>query len=296
MNAAIQATVPQNKKPVTLIAYILLFLVSVWFVYWIVLIGTENHPGLSWIYQDWRLYFRPAALELLAGRSPYIPGFYNLPWALLPLLPLVALPVELGSAIIFVANLFSYIYVAHKLGARLFAIIIFLITIYPILNSLNCNIDGLIALGFILPPQIGLFFILVKPQIGLPIAIFWLVETLRGGGISLAARRFAPVTIAFLLSFALFGFWPLSSSGAIDAIWNSSIWPHGILIGLALLGWSIILRRKELSISAGPYLSPYLAPQSWAFAWLGILPFIPSIPDIWQAIRKTAHYLAQLIA
>src|SRR5690606_38971700 len=74
------------------------------------------------------------------------------------------------------------------------------------------NIDWLPLVGFVLPPQIGLFFILIKPQMGLAVALFWLVEAWREGGLREVIRVFGPVGAALALSLALYGLWPLRSS------------------------------------------------------------------------------------
>ena len=151
---------------------------------------------------DWNTTFRPATLELLAGRTPYrIRGFYNAPWLLIPLVPLAALPPQLSRAVLFVVTLVVYGYVAVRLGARPAALVAFLLS-YPMFRCVAYGqIDWLVSLGFILPPQIGLFFALAKPQIGLAPAVFWLTEAWRTGGIWEVVRVFGPVLLGFGLSY-----------------------------------------------------------------------------------------------
>lgn len=56
--------------------------------------------------EDWEIFYLPAAQQILAGQSPYqIPGFFNPPWILLPLLPLALLPAKVGSVVIFCSGL-----------------------------------------------------------------------------------------------------------------------------------------------------------------------------------------------
>jgi hypothetical protein len=223
--------------------------------------------------RDWHVDFRPAALEMLALRTPYsVPTFYNPPWALIPLLPLALLPAHLGYSILFVLGMFGFSYLAHRLGAKLL-ILIFVILSYPLLFSLvHGQIEWLVLIGLILPPQIGLFFILIKPQIGAVIALFWLVEAWRNGGFILVFKTFLPVSIAFLLSFSIFGFWFFNVENVSSWQWNASLWPQSIPFGVAILYIAIRTRNIRLAMIASPLLSPYVGPHSWSIALLGLLP------------------------
>ena len=79
-----------------------------------VIVASFYSPGYDWI-----LWFRPACLEMIAGRSPYdLSGFYNPPWVLLPMMPLAFLPERAGVVVMTAAYLLSMIYVATRLGAQ----------------------------------------------------------------------------------------------------------------------------------------------------------------------------------
>lgn len=222
---------------------------------------------------DWEHYFRPAARELLAGRSPYnIGGFYNPPWVMALFMPLALLPERIGGGFIVIASLVAYAYIANRLGAGKLATIALLLSMPVVFDMHATNINWLVALGFVMPPQIGLFFVLAKPQVGAAVALFWLVEAYRDGGIHKVITTFAPVGIALALSVAIFGpFWSGSDS-VIDAGWNASIWPAGIPIGLVLLWKSIKLREMRYAMVASPFLSPYVAGHSWSIVLVGLLP------------------------
>jgi len=226
------------------------------------------HQGMDWI--D---YFRPAALEMLAGRSPYtVEGFVNPPWLLIPLLPIALLPEKVGGAVMFVLLLGAFGYTAYRLKAKPLAMLAIILSA-PVVYSLRyAQTDGLAALGFVLPPQIGLFFVLAKPQAGLAVALFWLVEAWREGGVKRVARTFAPVTLAYLLSFAIYGIWLTRGMGSIGLDCNISFWPTSLPIGLILLVHALRHRRFHTSIIAGPFFSPYLAIHSWSTALLGLAP------------------------
>ncbi len=221
---------------------------------------------------DWETAFRPAARTLLAFRSPYdVEGYFNAPWALLPLIPLAVLPDALGRAALLVVSLLGYAYVAYRLGAGRLALIAFLIS-PPVLHGLlNANLDWLAMLGFLMPPPIGLFFVAVKPQIGVAVAIFWLADSWREGGLREAVRVFAPVTVTTLLSFALFGFWPLRFGREVSLWWNASLWPLSLPVGLALVVAAVRTRDLRPAMAASPCLSPYVLLHSWVGALAAII-------------------------
>jgi len=224
---------------------------------------------------DWHLAFRPAAQEILRGHSPYnISGFFNPPWTLIPLMPLALLPESLGRAFFLLMNLMIFVYVAYRLGASATTMLFFLLS-PPVLHSLlNGNIDAFVVLGFVLPPPVGLFFLSIKPQIGAGVALFWFVEAWRTGKLSGVLKTFAPVTIAWLASFLLYGWWIGGWGQEVDLWWNASMWPLSIPLGLVLLVASIRKRRKEFAMAAAPCLSPYVL----LHAWVGALASLMTLP------------------
>lgn len=221
---------------------------------------------------DWRSAFRPAAQEMLLHGNPYrAEGFFNPPWAVLPMLPLAFLPERVGSAVMFVMGLAGFAYAAYRLGAEPLVLGAFLIS-PPVMHTLlNGNIDWLPLIGFVLPPQIGLFFVLVKPQMGAAVAAFWLVEAWREGGWREAVRVFWPVSVATALSLLLYGLWPLRSGQEVGLWWNASLWPASIPVGLALLVAAVRQRRIEFAMGAAPCLSPYVLLHAWSGALAAVL-------------------------
>ena len=230
-------------------------------------------PGI-----DWHGAFIPATKELIAGRSPFdVYGYYNAPWVLIPFIPLIFLPEPLSRAIIAFATLVSYGYTAYRLGAKLPAFALILISPPVMHNVLTGNVDWLVVLGFIMPPQIGLFFLAIKPQIGSAVALFWLVETWRLKGFKEVIKIFAPVTIALIFTFILYGFWPVHFQEFSTFTWNASLWPMSIPVGLALIAASLRKRRIHYAIGASPCLTPYLTLHSWSSALLALAPSLPEL-------------------
>jgi hypothetical protein len=228
---------------------------------------------------DWHTVFRPAARALLRLESPYsIDGYLNPPWAVLPLIPLAALPENIGYAILILFSLASFSYTAYRLGARPSIIVILLLS-PPVLHCLlNGNIDALTVIGFVLPPQVGLFFVLIKPQIGIAIAIYWLIEAWREGGIRQVLRTFGPISVVVIISFLVYGFWPLRFAQEIHLWWNASLWPASIPIGIALLARALHRRQEKFAIAASPFLSPYVL----LHAWVGVL--LAFISHVWVTV------------
>jgi hypothetical protein len=110
----------QNLAALLLIALVLVILVTA--------MAYLLSPGV-----DWQYGFRPAVYAIRSGHSPYnlkgcadpaveSVGFFNAPWALLPLIPLARLPVKVGYAVLVIISLASFGWVVHRLGAKPVAI------------------------------------------------------------------------------------------------------------------------------------------------------------------------------
>jgi len=221
---------------------------------------------------DWHDTFRPAGRELLCARNPYkIEGFFYATWALLPIMPIAALPENVGRAVFLLVSVLAFGFTACRLGARPVALLAFLLS-PPVLRCLlNANIDWMPLLGFVLPPQIGLFLVVIKPQVGFAVGLFWLVEAWRAGGLRRVVRVFWPVTAGLLLSFVVFGFWPLRFGRTLTFWWNASLWPMSIPVGLALLVAAIRKRQVRYAMVAAPCLSPYVLFHSWSGALVSMV-------------------------
>lgn len=220
---------------------------------------------------DWSETFRPVGLAVINGQSPYeVEGYRVTPWAVLSVLPLAWLPENVGRAIFLVVSLLGFAYVPYRLGAKPVTLGAYLIS-PPVLHCLlNANIDWLPILGFVMPPQIGLFFVIIKPQIGIGIALYWLVDLLLHKGWRETLRTFTPVTIALMISFAIFGLWPMRFGEPIGYWWNASLWPASIPVGVVLVVAAIRQRRAEYAMAASPCLSPYVLLHSWSGALVAL--------------------------
>jgi hypothetical protein len=225
---------------------------------------------------DWRTVFRPATRAIFRWKSPYsVSGYFNAPWAIIPLIPLALLPESYGYAVLILLSIAGFTYTAHRLDGTKIAVIMILVS-PPVFHSLlNGNIDALAIIGFILPPQIGLFFVIIKPQIGAAVAVYWLVEAWRKNGFREVLRTFSPISFVLGVSVIFFGLWPLRFGQEIDLWWNASLWPASIPVGLVLLVTAIRRRRMEFAMVASPCLSPYVLLHAWVGALLAVVSYIP---------------------
>jgi hypothetical protein len=90
--------------------------------------------------------------------------YFAVSWALLPLIPVAVLPEKIGRGILFAAGLFPFAYAGHALGAKRAALTLFLLSPKVSHGLLKSNIEWLPFMGVILPPQVGVFFVTIKPQ------------------------------------------------------------------------------------------------------------------------------------
>jgi hypothetical protein len=225
--------------------------------------------------RDWAVFFRPAVIRMFTGTSPYVMPFVYPPWAFLPIAPLALLPPRVGSTIMAMASPLIFGFIAHKLGAKSITVIFFALSSPVIHNAINNNIDWMPALGLLMPPQIGLFLVMIKPQVGIGVAVYWFFEAWQKDRIKGVIKIFWPVTLAYIISFIIYGFWlfrGLNMSlqmkqqfGGVD------LFPWAVPVGLGILYYSIRNKLKPLSISASPLLSPYVLIHSWSSLLLGLV-------------------------
>ena len=193
-------------------------------------------------FMDWMDSFRPTAVEL---ETPYGPGIFNPPWLFVILHPLTWLDPRLGASLLIVASLViisAYVKAPKKLLlVACSAPLIALVTLG--------QIDGLIILGLMLPAEIGLVWLMMKPQ-----------------GVFLVALRrlsFRSVIIAgavFVLSILIWGFWwqdVLLFRSLTDTGHNVSLFPYTILLGLPLIYLGLKRDSDALLCLASLCFSPY---------------------------------------
>jgi hypothetical protein len=124
-------------------------------------------------------------------------------------------------------------------------------------------------LVFLFPPQIGLFFVLIKPQVGIAMAIYWLIVSPN------RIRNFLPVALAFLISFVIYPDWITKlvirgNKTGYFGTFDISFFPYLVPLGLALLYVAIRKHKDSFAYMASPFPSPYVGAISYTVVLLGI--------------------------
>lgn len=225
---------------------------------------------------DWILY--PAARGVWTGGTPYENyHFVHVPWAVVPILPYALFPKELGAALYLITSIGLYVVVAHKLGADPKGTFIFLVSPPVLLDIYFGNLNGFALLGLILPPWIGIIFLTIKPQLGIAVGLYWLVEAWRKGGFWQVIRTFAPLGILVSLALIRFGFWPARQYVPTDHSVNLSFWPWMIPLGFWILLQAFRNQSKVISMGASPFIFPYTTYTGYVTV---LMPFLTKNLDL----------------
>lgn len=239
--------------------------------------------GLGWIVGallpmgfDYELFFRPAAVQLARGGNPYeVQGFLSPFWLGATLIPLLPFSVATGRGVLLVSSVFAYIVVARKFGASFAATIGWLLSPVLLYSLWQGNLDAWALLGFLLPPQAGIWLLTMKPQIGIAPALYLLTEYVHKRDWRKIVTVFVPVTLAGALSFVVWGMWVLNYFSNPDCHCNVSPW--GVigwlspLIGLVILGVAIRRRDISLTVWASYFIFPYTANYGALVLYLPLL-------------------------
>jgi hypothetical protein len=247
------------RKWIIITVISVLVLLLLWFEYLYLPIGV-----------DWVQWFRPATLEFINGRSPYtIEGFFNPPWTLIPFIPFAFLPERIGSLLLVDIGLLCFLYVLYRLRIRPIVALLFLLFPTTLVVLHTVNLEWLVMLGLVMPPQIGLFFVLIKPQVGIAMAIYWLVVTPH------KIKTFLPVVLATLISLAVFRDWLpkmviRGNRTGYYGTFDISFFPYLVPLGLVLLVLAIRKHKDSFAYMASPFLAPYIGANSYSILILGL--------------------------
>lgn len=231
---------------------------------------------------DWYNY-DPAVRGIFKGQSPYaVVGFQSPPWMLLFLLPFTAFSFEIARGLVFVVSVLLYILIIRKVRVRPLAAIALFLSPTFIGGLLACNLDMFVLSGILFSPVWGLFILLLKPQIGIGVALYYLVVSWQAGRWRKVLRTLAPVTLSYLLSFLIFPILleRILNKPSLDP-WNRSIFPYGIPLGLFFLWLAIRNKNAYFALAVGPFLSPYLTFYSYVVIQVALLH-----EDVERVIRR----------
>jgi len=226
---------------------------------------------------DWTTY-RLATRALVEGRSPYVLDndcqFYNPPWALLPLIPFAYLPPPLDSLCIVALGLVGVVGFCLWVGIPGKNALVWLTTPPVIGGVIVGQIDWMVLYGFTLqmPNVLAYFFLLIKPQVGLGVAIYRFVESWRTRGLLKALYETVPVAGCLLASFFAYGLWPLNgvAMAGQEVDWFTTLWPQALVAGIPLLYLALNQRKVRYAMAAAPCFSNHVLPSSWMGALLAL--------------------------
>lgn len=220
-----------------------------------------GHYFYSVFGHDWKEFFHPALSAVSRGQNPYeIDGFYNFPWVLALLLPFAYLTPHMSACIIFSVNIAFFVHVIYEMRTR-FKFILLILMLVVLANG---NIDGLVALGFVLPAGEMLLLVL-KPQLTIGYIVYFFFEKLRTKEYPRLIFAFLLLGVAVFLSVVAYGTDIFSGSEAVSRYWNASMFPYGVPLGILLLYAALKYHDKSLAIASSPFFSPY---YMWGSEWI----------------------------
>jgi hypothetical protein len=222
---------------------------------------------------DWSTILRPATLAFFQLGNPYHTiGSLGPPWLFVLLAPLAVLPPALGAIAIFWLNLGTWVFVTKKLGAGGLLNLLAVVTSPMVINGLLArNVDFLVMWGLLLPPEVAVYFLALKPQVGAGAMAYLALTVYRTRGFRGLLRVFLLPCLVSVLTFVAYGLKASDARETLGMPWNASPvillgWPS-LLIGVILFVCAIMSHSPgdgaRISMAATPFFCPYVGTQSW---------------------------------
>jgi hypothetical protein len=195
-----------------------------------------------------------------------VEAYKNPVWMLLPMIPLVLVSEATGRGIFLIMSLICYLTIARKSGASPEAQSAFLLS-PPLLYSLwQGTFEALVLLGLFMLPWQGIWFLTMKPQVGVGPVLYTLVEQLRARQWREMARTFVPIAVVTAITLLIWGFWPRAVVTFHEPLANASPWVAmgslSAVVGVAIFVAAVKKRNIGLTLWASVFMSPYVAPYS----------------------------------
>ncbi len=218
--------------------------------------------------KDYRLYFAPA----MKAADPYaVAGFYNPFWIFAG----VWLAERFGSyaAAVWVSvNLCAFVFACVKLKMPLWLVMPFVVFAGGLLGAIVGNVEGIVALGLVVPAPFGIVLLMLKPQIGVAVTLYYVLSALVYRGWKDAVLYLAPVLVLFTVSLIFFGDWYQVFLDAARLSYNTLLfYPLGVPVGLALIVAGVARRNVGFALMAIPFVTPYMNHHTWAFPFMGVV-------------------------
>lgn len=216
--------------------------------------------------------FYAAARNVLNGHSPYdAVGYICAPWGVIPLIPYALLPPLPAHGLYFATCLYILIYIAWRLDANPLAIVAFILSPTAVGALLVGNLDAVVISGMLFPPIVGLLVLLIKPQIGAGVALYYLGEWLRSRNWLEGVRSFLPSAAAFGLAAIFFPIWIIRAANNTSDVWNRTLFPYSIPVAALLLWIAFRNRNPYFALASTAFFAPYLSFYTYIIVQIGLL-------------------------
>lgn len=257
---------------------------------------------LSCLYQsDWCVFYE-AIRAFVNGGNPYTVQLgsewlrvFEPPWTFMILSPLALFPPDIERYVVTLVGIIVFFISAVKMKANRWQVVMFMLSNTVIGSLYEGNIDWLVTAGLWMPPQLGLFFVMMKPQIGIGVAVYWAYMAWKKGGFAELWYVFAPVLIAYTISFGVYGFWLGNISNMHNNPVNGGLFPWGLVVAIPLLAYAIEHEEQNPAAISSPFFAPYITrynlsgmllsmfdrPKIFIFAWIMLW-----IPTIWRMFLR----------
>ena len=211
----------------------------------------------TYVGADWYQAYRPAVNTFLRGKNPYGANFYNPPWALLFIAPITILTPPWDFGLLLFVHFVVFGIIGIKFGLSPFSFVLALLS-YPVLAGMFAGqIEWLPLLGLIMPPWLGVLFLMIKPQVGIGVLVYWAIVRFHNDGIIGVCKLFALGAVCLTISLLLYGFWPGNMVGLVERE-GTGLWPYIAVLGVYLLYRAVARSSQNSALLAGPCLSPHV--------------------------------------
>ena len=242
---------------------------------------------------DYRSSFYPAGQAALAGQDMYSVGsFYTPPWIAVLLAPLAMFPLQASWAVFTILSLAAFLLAFYRMGMTPHELVLLAVSPFFLYNLWHGNLDSFVLLGSVLSPPVGVWLLLLKPQLAWPLIALWLFRCLKNS----KSRSSMAFLLSFLAASTIAVLSSLSHLPDPSAMpWNTSLWPFSIPVGLILVLFAYRYDNEKFALGAAPLLSPYVGAPSWLLSTLPFLRrprFLAAFVSLaWVAVLFRAVYL-----
>lgn len=218
--------------------------------------------------------------------------YSNPPWLAAFLLPLAALPLRVGWALVAAGTLgaSALLLTRWEPGAHVVKMAALMLSPAMMYTVMHGQVDMLVLAGVFLPLEWWGLVALTKPQTALGLAVLvpprlWL-------------RAAIIVGVVVILSLIVLGPWPLDlidqPSPFIDMEHNLwlNLWPFQVPAGVFLIVLGYSRKDERLLVAGSPLLSPYAAMSSMLGPWIAAITFLKP----WQTLVVLLSWWGVVIA